>query len=50
MSGRREGEPSEKGGKGDRSPSLLRAMAIFAGAVIGQYIAGRVFDAIKRRR
>jgi hypothetical protein len=50
MSGRREREAGEKGEKGDRSPGLLRAVAVFAGAVIARYIAGRVFDVIRGRR
>jgi len=52
MSGRGTGAGTgdRAGEKKDRSPSLLRAAAVFAGAVIGQYIAGRVFDVIRGRR
>jgi len=52
MSGRRTvaGTGDDRGARRDRSPALLRAVAVFAGAVIGQYIAGRVFDAIRKRR
>jgi hypothetical protein len=36
--------------KNDRKPGLLWKVAIFVGAMLGSYIAGRVFDAIKGRR
>ena len=52
MSGRRTGAVTgdDRGNRKYRSPSLLRVAAVFAGALIGEYIAGRVFDAIRKRR
>ena len=52
MSGRGtgEGERGSDTGGNDRKPSLSRRAVVLFGAMLGSYIAGRVFDAIKRRR
>jgi hypothetical protein len=36
--------------KDDRKPGLLRKVVVLFGAMVGSYIAGRVYDAIKGRR
>jgi hypothetical protein len=40
----------DMGEKKDREPGLLRTLAVLVGAVVGQYIAGRVFDLIRKHR
>lgn len=41
---------NDREGNKDREPGLLRAVAVFVGAMVGSYIVGRVFDVIRRRR
>ena len=53
MSGRRTGAGGgvrDMGGNSDRKPGLLRKVVVIFGAMLGSYIAGRVFDAIRKRR
>ena len=53
MNGRRPaGEEKKRDGKSgrDRKPSLLRGLVVIGGALLGRYVAGRVFDLIWRRR
>jgi hypothetical protein len=40
----------DKEGKEDRKPGLSRRAVVVFGAMLGSYIAGRVYDAILRRR
>jgi len=40
----------DKEGKKDREPGLSRRAVVLVGAMLGSYIAGRVFDLIKGRR
>ena len=53
MSGRRNGaglRGSERRGNSDRKPGLSRKVVVIFGAMVGSYIAGRVFDAVRKRR
>ena len=53
MSGRRPagGGPGRDGRSDrDRRPGLLRGLVVIGGALLGRYLAGRVFDLIVRRR
>ena len=53
MSGRRGGEwqrGSDTGGDDDRKPGLSRRVVVIFGAMLGSYIAGKVWDVVKGRR
>ena len=45
-----ESAMKDKEGKKDREPDLSRKAVVLFGAIVGSYIAGRVFDAIRGRR
>jgi len=45
-----EKETNDREGKKDREPGLSRKAVVLFGAMLGSYIAGRVYDMVRKRR